>query len=95
MKYAGKFISFKSPIAFVVGLVELIGEIVRVVSLSFRLFGNILAGEIIILVAAYFMPYFLPVPLMVFELFIGFLQAAIFALLTLFFLKLAVAEPAH
>src|SRR3989344_3202918 len=79
------------PLAFAVGLVELIGEIVRVVSLSFRLFGNILAGEIIILVAAYFMPYFLPVPLMVFELFIGFLQAAIFALLTLFFLKLAVA----
>lgn len=95
VKYSGKFISFKSPIAFAVGLVELIGEIVRVVSLSFRLFGNILAGEIIILVAAYFMPYFLPVPLMLFELFIGFLQAAIFALLTLFFLKLAVAEPAH
>ena len=92
VKYAGKFITFKSPIAFAVGLVELIGEIVRVVSLSFRLFGNILAGEIIILVAIYFMPYFLPVPLMLFELFIGFLQAAIFALLTLFFLKLAVTE---
>ena len=93
MKYAGKFITFKSPIAFAVGLVELIGEIVRVVSLSFRLFGNILAGEIIILVAIYFMPYLLPVPLMLFELFIGFLQAAIFALLTLFFIKLAIEEP--
>ena len=95
LKYGSKFIvnPLKSPIGFAVGLVELIGEIVRVISLSFRLFGNILAGEIIIVVAIYFAPYLLPVPLMVFELFIGFLQAAIFALLTLFFIKLAVTEP--
>ena len=66
---------------------------IRVISLSFRLFGNILAGEIIIAVAIYFAPYFLPVPLMLFEIFIGFLQAVIFALLTLFFIKLAIAEP--
>ena len=93
IKYGKKFIDLRSPIGFAVGLVELIGELVRVVSLSFRLFGNILAGEVIILVATYFMPYFLPVPLMMFEIFIGFLQAAIFALLTLFFIKLAVTEP--
>jgi len=93
IKYGKKFIDLRSPIGFAVGLVELIGELVRVVSLSFRLFGNILAGEVIILVATYFMPYFLPVPLMMFEIFIGFLQAAIFSLLTLFFIKLAVTEP--
>ncbi len=95
LKYGSKFIvnPLKNPIGFAVGLVELIGEIVRVVSLSFRLFGNILAGEIIIVVAIYFAPYLLPIPLMMFELFIGFLQAAIFALLTLFFIKLAVTEP--
>ena len=94
LKYGSKFIQnpIRSPIGFAVGLVELIGEIVRIVSLSFRLFGNILAGEIVILVAIYFAPYLLPIPLMIFELFIGFLQAAIFALLTLFFLKLAVTE---
>ena len=100
VKYGGKFIvnPLRSPIGFAVGLVELIGEIVRIVSLSFRLFGNILAGKVLILVALFFMPYFLPVPLFAFEMFIGFLQAAIFALLTLFFLKLAVmphGEDAH
>ena len=94
-KYSGKFIQnpIRNPTGFAVGLIELIGELVRVVSLSFRLFGNILAGEIIIAVAIYFAPYLLPVPLMMFEIFIGFLQAAIFALLTLFFIKLAIAEP--
>ncbi len=91
-KYIGKFINFRSPIDFAVGLVELIGEFARLISLSFRLFGNILAGEILIVVVTYFVPYAGPVPLMVFELFIGFLQAAIFALLILFFIKLAVTE---
>lgn len=94
-KYSSKFLQnpLRNPIGFAVGLIELIGELVRVISLSFRLFGNILAGEIIIAVAIFFVPYFLPVPLMLFEVFIGFLQAAIFALLTLFFIKLAIAEP--
>ena len=96
-KYSSKFIQnpFRNPIGFAVGLIELVGELVRVVSLSFRLFGNILAGEIIIAVAIFFAPYLLPVPLMMFEIFIGFLQAAIFALLTLFFIKLAIMEPEH
>lgn len=92
-KYGGKFITFRSPVDFAVGFIELIGELVRVVSLSFRLFGNILAGEVVLTVAKYFVPYFLPVPLMMFEIFIGTLQAAIFALLTLFFIKLAITEP--
>ncbi len=94
-KYGSKFIvnPFRSPIDFAVGLIELIGELVRVVSLSFRLFGNILAGEVVLTVATFFAPYLLPVPLMMFEIFIGTLQAAIFALLTLFFIKLAITEP--
>ena len=93
VKYGGKFFNFHSPIDFVVGIIEFIGELVRVVSLSFRLFGNILAGEVVLAVATYFAPYLLPVPLMMFEIFIGTLQAAIFALLTLFFIKLAITEP--
>lgn len=92
-KYIGKFIDVKhGAIGFAVGLVELIGEFARLISLSFRLFGNILAGEVLIIVATFFAPYFGPVPLMMFELFIGFLQAAIFALLTLFFIKLAITD---
>lgn len=94
IKYGGKFIvnPLKKPMGFFVGVIELIGELVRIISLSFRLFGNILAGAVVLHVAIFFIPYLGPVPLMVFELFIGFLQAAIFALLTLFFIKLAVTE---
>ncbi len=94
-KYSRKFIvnPIRDPIGAMVGVVELIGELVRVVSLSFRLFGNVLAGEVVLAVALYFAPYLLPVPLMMFELFIGTLQAAVFALLTLFFIKLAIQEP--
>ena len=93
-KYAGKFINVTHGfIQFVVGLIELFSEIARVVSFSFRLFGNIFAGETLILVVTYFIPYVGPVPIMAFEIFVGFVQAAIFALLTLFFIKIAIMEP--
>lgn len=78
---------------FIIGLLEIIGNLARLISLSFRLFGTIFAGEVLLLVIGYFVPYILPVPLMAFELFIGFLQAAIFAILTLAYVKLAVDEP--
>jgi F-type H+-transporting ATPase subunit a len=95
MTYARKFFvnPFRDPLGFAVGILEVIGDLVRVVSLSFRLFGNILAGEVVIIVATYFAPYGGPLPFMMFELFIGTLQAAIFALLTLFFIKLAITPP--
>ncbi|MCR4281356.1 MAG: F0F1 ATP synthase subunit A [Candidatus Kaiserbacteria bacterium] len=92
-KYSQKFISFKSVMGFAVGIIELFSEIARLISFSFRLFGNIFAGEVLILVVGYFVPYILPVPIMMFEVFVGFIQAAIFALLTLFFIKIAIAEP--
>jgi F-type H+-transporting ATPase subunit a len=92
-RYAGKFINFSSPLNFVIGLIELISELSRFVSFSFRLFGNIFAGEVLIAVATYFAPYIVPVPLMAFETFVGVVQAAVFALLTLFFLKLAITDP--
>ncbi len=89
LKYGGKFVTFRSPLAFFMGLIELLSEVARLISFSFRLFGNIFAGEVLITVAAFFVPLFLPVPLMLFEMFIGLIQAAIFALLTLFFIKIA------
>lgn len=92
-RYAGKFINFSSPVNFFVGLVELVGELARLVSFSFRLFGNIFAGEVLIGVAVFFVPYILPSGLIAFELFVGFVQAAIFTLLTLFFIKLAITDP--
>lgn len=92
LKYGSKFITFKSPMAFALGLIELISETARIVSFSFRLFGNILAGEVMIAIAAFFLPLILPVPLILFEVFVAFVQAGIFAILTLFFIKLAIME---
>ena len=92
-KYAGKYVNLKSPIGFAVGLIELMSNLGRLISFSFRLFGNIFAGEVMVLVAGYFLPYFLPAPLMGFEMFIGLIQALVFAMLTLFFIKLAIMEP--
>ncbi len=92
-KYAGKFFNFTSVLGFFVGLIEFVSELSRFISFSFRLFGNIFAGEVLLAVAGYFMPYVLPVPLMAFETFVGVVQAAVFAMLTLFFIKLAIAEP--
>lgn len=94
-KYAGKFINFSSPLAFIIGLIELISELARLISFSFRLFGNIFAGKTLLVVIMFFIPYVVPVPLIAFELFVGFIQAFIFAILTLFFIKLAAAEPQH
>jgi F-type H+-transporting ATPase subunit a len=93
-KYGGKFINVTHGfIPFVVGLIELFSEIMRIVSFSFRLFGNIFAGETLILVVTYFIPFVGPVPVMAFEIFVGFVQAAVFSLLTLFFIKIAIMEP--
>ena len=93
-KYAGKFINFRSPLAFVIGLIELLSEMARLISFSFRLFGNIFAGKTLLMVVMFLAtPYLLPVPLLAYELFVGFIQAFIFAILTLFFIKLAIEEP--
>ena len=94
MKYGGKFLNFRGgAVGFIVGIFEFISELSRIISFSFRLFGNIFAGEVLILVIIFFLPYVAPVPIMIFELFVGFVQAAIFALLTLFFIKIAIMEP--
>jgi F-type H+-transporting ATPase subunit a len=92
-KYGGKFINFSSPLAFLIGIIELFSELARLISFSFRLFGNIFAGKTLLVIAMFFVPFVLPVPLLAFEMFVGFIQAFIFAVLTLFFIKLAIAEP--
>jgi F-type H+-transporting ATPase subunit a len=92
-KYTGKFINFRSPLAFVIGIIELISELARLISFSFRLFGNIFAGKTLLVVIMFFVPYIIPVPILAFEVFVGFIQAFVFAVLTLFFIKLAIEEP--
>lgn len=95
LKYGSKFVNFKEGfVGFLVGLVELVGNLARLISLSFRLFGNIFAGEVLLLVIGSFAPYVAPLPFLAFELFVGFLQAAIFALLTLAFIRIAITDHA-
>ena len=94
LKYGSKFVNFRGgAMGFIIGILEIIGDLARLISLSFRLFGAIFAGEVLVMVISYFVPYLAPVPLMAFEMFIGLLQAAIFAILTLAYIKLAVEEP--
>lgn len=91
-KYGHKFINFSSPLAFVIGLIEIVGELARLISFSFRLFGNIFAGKTLLLVTMFFVPLVLPVPILAFEVGVALIQALVFALLTTLFIKLAVAE---
>jgi F-type H+-transporting ATPase subunit a len=66
-----------------IGFLELFDQLTKVVSFSFRLFGNIFAGEVLLLVIAFLLPVIGPLPFMGLEIFVGFIQALIFALLTL------------
>jgi len=77
------------------GLLELVSEFAKLLSFSFRLFGNIFAGEILLIVMLHLVPYFIPLPFLFLEVFVGFIQAAVFAMLTLVFLKMAMMEAAH
>ena len=74
-----------------VGLIEFISELSRIVSLTIRLFGNMTAGEILLLIAVFLMPWLFALPFYGLELLVGFVQALIFASLTLIFLTTAVA----
>ena len=74
-----------------VGLLELISHFIRIVSFGFRLFGNMTAGEILLLVSAFLVAFVATLPFYALELLVGFIQALIFAALTLVFASMAVA----
>jgi F-type H+-transporting ATPase subunit a len=80
---------FQGPIEFFVGLIEIITELSRILSFSFRLFGNIFAGSAVLAVFAWLLPFVSDAVFIPLELFVGFVQALIFALLTLVFLEIA------
>lgn len=87
--FLGKFFTLKSPIFTFVGLLELISEFAKMISFSFRLFGNIFAGEVLLMVIAFLAPVIAGLPFLFLELFVGAVQALVFAMLTLVFLKIA------
>lgn len=98
-KYAKKFLvsPFHKPygIGTLVGILELISEVGKTISFTFRLFGNVFAGEVLLIVMLHLVPYILPLPFLFLEVFVGLIQAIVFAMLTLVFLKGATLEPEH
>lgn len=106
--HLGKFIQLgtiikslkKGPVAiftalmeFVVGLIEIVSEVAKVISLSLRLFGNIFAGEVLISVIGALVAILVPTPFLLLELLVGLIQAGVFAMLTLVYLTVATSEP--
>ncbi|MBI3273675.1 MAG: F0F1 ATP synthase subunit A [Candidatus Colwellbacteria bacterium] len=95
-KHFSKFFNFSNPISFFTGVLEFISEFVKIVSFSFRLFGNVFAGEVLLVIVAFLFPYVIPVPFLFLEIFVGFIQALIFSMLTLVFVGIATSvEASH
>ena len=91
----GKAAVVKGPIGVMVGFLEVISEIARIVSFTFRLFGNIFAGEILLFMAAFLVPFLAATVFYGLEVFVGFIQAFVFAMLTLVFAVTAVSHGEH
>lgn len=89
LSYFKKFFNFKNPIFTFVGILELISEIAKIISFAFRLFGNIFAGEVLLVVIAFLLPILAPVPFLGLELFVGVIQALVFTMLSLVFMSMA------
>ncbi len=85
---------FYGIIDIFIGMIELLSEVMRILSFTFRLFGNMTGGEILILMIVFLMPYLLAIPFYGLELLVGYIQAIIFAGLTLVFAAIAMT-PAH
>ncbi|MFH1866543.1 MAG: F0F1 ATP synthase subunit A [Patescibacteria group bacterium] len=102
-KQTGKFLNFhflkkfnfQNITMFFVGLLELVSEVAKMISFSFRLFGNIFAGEVLLIVVAVLVPYLAPLPFIFLEIFVGLVQALVFSLLTLVFLTIATVQHAE
>jgi len=89
------FNPLRDPIMAFVGILELVAEFSRLLGLSFRLFGNVLAGEVLLIMIAYLTQYVSPLalqPFYIFELFIGGIQAYIFFMLSVVFISLGLSH---
>lgn len=89
VSYLSKYVNFKDPIMFFVGVLESILEVAKIMSFAFRLFGNIFAGEVLLAVMTFLVPIVVPMPFYGLELFVGFIQALVFSMLSLVFFNLA------
>ncbi|KKS45174.1 ATP synthase F0 subunit A [Candidatus Nomurabacteria bacterium RIFCSPLOWO2_02_FULL_42_17] len=78
-----------APVQFFVGLVETIGEFAKIASLSFRLFGNIFAGEVLLASLGALIAYAVPIPFIFLEILVGLIQALVFSMLTVVYFTIA------
>lgn len=92
--YLGKFFSL-NPVFLFVGFLEIIAEFTKLISLSFRLFGNIFAGEALLVTISSLFAFILPLPFMALEILVGFVQAMIFMMLTLVFMIILSEKATH
>lgn len=90
-KHLHKYFTLNPTMAFP-GIIEFIGEFTKIISFSFRLFGNVFAGEVLLLVITNLVPLIAPLPFYFLEIFVGLIQAFVFALLTLVFFTIASTE---
>lgn len=93
--YMHKFFNFSGFIPAFVGLLELVSEFAKIISFSFRLFGNIFAGTVLVFVMSFLLPWLVPIPFAGLEIFIGFIQALVFALLVIVFSAGAMESHEH
>jgi F-type H+-transporting ATPase subunit a len=85
--YLSRYFSF-NPINLFIGVLEIISEITKVVSLSFRLFGNIFAGEVVLLTISSIFAFVFPLPFLMLEVIVGIVQALVFSMLTMVFMAI-------
>lgn len=89
LKYLKKFFNFTNPINAFVGILELVSEFSKIISFTFRLFGNIFAGEVLISVMTFLVPLVAPMPFYALELFVGVIQGLVFMMLSTVFMNMA------
>jgi F-type H+-transporting ATPase subunit a len=89
----GPIAIFTAIIELMVGVIEIVGEIAKVLSLSLRLFGNIFAGEVLISVITALVGILVPTPFMLLELLVGLIQASVFTMLTVVYLTIMTTAP--
>jgi F-type H+-transporting ATPase subunit a len=85
--YLKKFFNFSNPIKAFVGILELVSEFSKIISFTFRLFGNIFAGEVLISVMTFLIPLGLPMPFYGLEIFVGLIQGLVFMMLSTVFMN--------
>lgn len=90
-EYLSRFFSI-NPINLFVGFLEIVSEITKIISLSFRLFGNIFAGEAVLATISKLFAFILPLPFILLEMVVGFVQALIFSMLTMVFMVILMAK---